>query len=49
MPPEFQIPEHGNIHRSLEFTVDSGDLVCDPSEVIASIVDQISGDPSEIR
>ena len=46
---KFQIPEHSNIHRSLEFTVDSGDLVYDPSEVIASIFNQISGDRSDIR
>ena len=32
--------DHGKIHRSLEFTFDPSDFVCDPSKIITCVLDQ---------
>ena len=34
------VSEHSHIDRSLEFTFDPGDLVCDPSEIVAYVFDR---------
>ena len=33
------IREHGQLHRSLECTVDPGNFVCDPSKIIPRVFD----------
>ena len=36
------IPNNGHIHRSLEFTFDPGDFVCDPSKIISRGFERLS-------
>ena len=37
---ERRIPKHDQIHRSLKFTFDSGEFVCDPSDLAPRGVEQ---------
>ena len=37
--PKPEIPEHVEIHRSLEFVFDPGDFISGPSEIVARVCD----------
>jgi len=36
---ELWVPNHSEIHRSLKFTFDTGNFICDPSKIVTHVLD----------